>query len=92
MPKYSQNFKISLSLIQNQFGYPVNPMADKLCDIFPSSILLCIKQCAIMTPVSFSVLSISLFSLGSLAYISKELLFFLLSCEWNLTSLSKIGL
>ena len=66
--KTLQNFKISLSLIQNWFGYPVSPITDKTLQYFFYS---CSWKCAIMIPVSLSVLFISLFSLESLAYISK---------------------
>ena len=36
MPKQFQNFKISLSLIKNQLGYPASPMVDKNLWYFPA--------------------------------------------------------
>lgn len=76
MPKHFKNFQLSLSLIQNRFSFQWVQLQITSYNIFPGSILLCIKQCAITVLVSLPVLSIWLFSLGSLAYIPKEWSFF----------------
>lgn len=86
MPKYFQNFKISLSLIQNQFGYPVSSMADKTMQYFSQVCSLIHKAvCNYYSSFIFCAFHLIIFfRVFSLHLKRSAIFFFTLLEEWNL--------